>query len=214
MSIAALLVLFALFKKALVRYNTTFVTLILVVVYVNPLDLVSDEYDNYWIQLGCALLKSLAIAVVSCFNQLKLENIRSWQCITTTALTFAVCLSSEALNILTANYLISLMTGKWWCAFPAILVLVLLGLDMFIAIETRTSSETEFSRRIAIFPIFYSAICLVTVILTIVDFQNVASALQCLDLLVVEVFLIQAVWEWPMPRTGGQDEESMGLIHK
>ena len=69
MSIAVLLVLLALFKKSLVRYNTT---------YVNPLDLVSDEYDNYWVQLGCAFLKSLAITVVSCFNQLKLENIQLW----------------------------------------------------------------------------------------------------------------------------------------
>lgn len=214
MSAATVLILFALFKKLPVKYNTTFVTLILVVVYVNPLDLVSDEYDNYWVLLACDFMKSLAITAVSCFNQLKLENIKLWKCIVTTALTFTVCFSSEALNILTANYLIARATGKWWCICPGVLGLGLLGLNMVIAIETRGSSEGDFSRRNAIFPIFYSIICLVVVILTIVNFSNVTSSLQCLDLLVVGVFLTQAVWEWPMPRIDNQDEESMGLIHK
>lgn len=214
MGAAAVLVLLAFFKKMPVKYNTTFMTLILVVVYVNPLDLVSDEYDNYWVQLGCDLLKSLAITTVSCFNQVKLENIKLWECITTTALTFAVCFVSEALNILTANYLISPTTGKWWCICPAVLGLVLFGLNLVIAIETHTSSEGDFSRRTAVFPIFYGMICLAVVLLTVVNFSNVASSLQCLDFLVVEVFLMQAVWEWPMPRLGSQDEESMGLIRK
>lgn len=214
MGAAGLLAVLALLKKLPVKYNTTFLTLILAVVYVNPLDLVSDEYDNYWVQLGCDFLKSLAITAVSCFNQLKLENVKLWECITTTALIFAICFSSEALNILTANYLISTTTGKWWCICPTVLGLVLLGLDLVIAIEVHRSSETEFSRINAVFPIFYGAICLAVAILTVVNFQNVASSLQCLDFLVVEVFLMQAVWEWPMPRADGRDEESMGLIHK